>query len=312
MPVSRDAIWDIARGLGFASMGVTLPSRALPLPGREPKPLGFEPRSIIVMIYPTFRWEPAPPDQVDIVGAYIGMNQAHLRGGRWVEALRALGVQAERLTAVRAKTAALNAGLGVYRANTLLYTERQGSYHSIQVFAVSEEYEPDEPSRCGNPERASLAPGCKECGRCASICPTGALDGKGGIVIERCIRFHMFSGRVVPIEYRRLMGRRLIGCEVCQMVCPAQPQSIEIRRREDWDWPRLENLLEPSRQTLDSFGDAIGYNYARAHRIQAQAAIIAGNLCGKRYLPAIERLAVSSDGVVSEHAQWAAERIRYG
>jgi epoxyqueuosine reductase QueG len=300
------------------SMGITSPDHALPLPGRPVKPSAFEPRSIIVMTAPTFKWEPPPPAVeggpviAEVVGAYVGMNAAHRMGGEWVEAVGALGVQAERLTAVRAKTAALYAGLGVYRMNTLLYTSGRGSYQAIQVFAVSERYEPDEPLTRGNPERADLAPGCGSCRRCALMCPTAALDGEGGITIEKCLRFHMFSGKPAPVEYRRLMDRRLIGCEVCQLVCPMQPPTVEVRPREGWDWLRVENLLEPSRETLDALGGMIGVNYARARRIQAQAALIAGNVCRREYLPALLRLMVVEDDAVSEHSRWAAERIRYG
>ncbi|MDR2657691.1 MAG: 4Fe-4S dicluster domain-containing protein [Oscillospiraceae bacterium] len=320
MPVSRETLYDIARELGFTSMGITTPNHALPLPGTPMKALPFEPRSIVALVMPTFKWadSTSQPDNAlekgaaEFSAAYIGMNAAYHKSGEWMERVRALDIQAERLSAIRAKTAALFTGLGEYRMNTLLYTREHGSYICIQVFGISALYEPDEPTRCGNPERADLASGCVGCRRCVNACPTGALDGKGGITVNKCLRFHMFSGKPTPVEYRRLMGRRLIGCDVCQFVCPMEPPSVGIIQREDWPWLRAENLLEPSAETLDAMGKAIGVNYARLRRVQAQAALIAGNFCRREYLPPLKRLMVVDDLAVSEHARWAAERIQYG
>jgi epoxyqueuosine reductase QueG len=306
-------------------MGIIAPERALTLPGRPSKDIPFDVKSVVVLTAPTFRWadqlgaidaSEASAVTADISGYYFASNEVHHRSEAWLSKVREAGLdtgfQAARLSAARAKTSALYAGLGVYRMNTLLYTGGSGSYTTIQVFAISEYLDRDQPSPCGNPQRADLAPGCHDCRRCADACPTGALDGEGGINIDRCLRKHMFSGKPAPIEYRRLMDRRLLGCEICQTVCPMQPRTIPARPREAAPRFTIGELLTSSPETIEALARAIGSNYAKTVRVQAQAAIIAGNVCLREYLPTLAELSESDDEAVSEHARWAADRIRYG
>ncbi|GHU72366.1 hypothetical protein AGMMS49992_08180 [Clostridia bacterium] len=320
MSVSREALERWATELGFTSVGVIAPEHALPLPIRPDKKPSFEPKSVIVMSAPGFRWSEndgtaaKDEDESSISGEiaawYFASNEIHARAGEWVERAREAGLQAEPMV-TRTKTAALYAGLGVYRMNTLLYTPKHGSHHGLQVLAVDEAYEPDAPTPCGNPEKADVDAYCLDCRRCVQACPTGALDGKGWFDINKCLRFHM-NGRVVPVEYRRLMGRRLVGCEVCQAVCPKQPEVIPTRKREDWPWLKVSALLEASRETLDALGAAIGANYARQNLVQSMAALMAGNVCLPGFKPALEKLIDSEGEAVREHALWALNRIRYG
>jgi epoxyqueuosine reductase len=68
---------------------------------------------------------------------------------------------------------------------------------------------------------------CRGCGAdgadgapCVRACPTGALDGSGRLVREKCIQWYASGhGAEVPPEVLRVWGRRLYGCVLCQEAC---------------------------------------------------------------------------------------------
>ena len=72
---------------------------------------------------------------------------------------------------------------------------------------------------------------CRECtadgAPCVQACPTGALDGSGRLVREKCIQWYASGhGAEVPAEVRRVWGRRLYGCVVCQEACIRNQQPV--------------------------------------------------------------------------------------
>lgn len=304
----RSVLEQLAAELGFTRVGIIDPADAIPLPNVPQRAHGFEARSIAVLIMPSHRasWD---SDQAETAGFYFTSNKAHVNIHTWIERVRETGVEAERLGAVRAKAAAARAGLGIVRRNTLLYTPECGSYHTIQVVALSAPLAADPPYTqkpgCNYDEDA-----CAGCGRCVAACPTGALDGQGGIDREKCLRSHMMSGKPTPAAMRHLIGRKLMGCEACQWTCPRQAD-VETRGYSALDVFRVANLLEPSAEALESLTGFIGANYARRARVMAQAALIAGNMASLEYLPALDRLCVSEDEAIREHAAWARDRIIY-
>ncbi|MDR1570025.1 MAG: 4Fe-4S binding protein [Oscillospiraceae bacterium] len=307
-----DELKASARALGFELFGAIDPADVEALPDRPQREAGFEPRSIAVLLMPSFisRWQRG---QAEVSGFYFISNKAHINTQAWIERLGERGIRAERLGTVRAKSAAARAGLGVVRRNTLLYAPEFGSFHTLQVVALSEAitFACVVDHNDYDVERLFDANECVGCARCAAACPTGALDGRGNINRDRCLRSHMMSGRETPVELRPLIGAKLMGCEACQWACPKQPD-IPVRSFERDDTFNVERLLEPTRETLDALAERIGRNYARAARVSAQAALIAGNIGSREYLPALERLSESTDGTIRAHARWARDRIRFG
>jgi len=141
-------------------------------------------------------------------------------------------------------------------------------------------------------------------------CPTGALSEQGMVHPERCLRNYMLEGVVVPETIRPLMGRTMIGCDICQRVCPMQPDkgcmSCETLSLADF----VTDDAEAFAAAVSRLSLRIGRNAARPQRVRAQAAILAGNSGKRCFLPVLDAWSDSDFEAVSKHARWAAKRIR--
>ena len=105
------------------------------------------------------------------------------------------------------------------------------------------------------------------------------------------------------------MGMRLIGCDICQRVCPLQPKFTEGKNLG----LKLDELMTLDQtefsQAIAKLSYEIGRNAARPQRVRAQAALLAGNSRNARYLPVLREWSNLPFRAVKEHAQWAIEQI---
>ena len=53
-----------------------------------------------------------------------------------------------------------------------------------------------------------------------------AITESGVVLISRCLRFHMLSSDIIPLELREKIDNRVVGCDDCQLVCPKNQVSI--------------------------------------------------------------------------------------
>jgi epoxyqueuosine reductase len=325
-----------ARGLGYARVCVTdarpfaawAHVRAARADGftdalrADPLELMPEARRIVALAHPY------PPEDVQglsglrISGYYAAAHAAYGKAERLAEGLRLRGVRAMAHPKLPAKAAAQRAGIGVYGRNGLLLLPECGSRVLLHLLLIDAEWPLTPPLREAAPsgrgtcDVSETCDVCGDCDACVRACPVGALDGRGAVDIARCLRAHMLRGRLVPEALRAKMGQRLLGCEVCQQVCPRNAAAPPLARLRAPAAPAislgalLAERPEESAPALRALAELIGTNYARKRRVQTQAALLAGNSGDPSLLDALTPLCGSDDQVLRAHARWAVARVQ--
>ncbi|HEY2074092.1 MAG TPA: 4Fe-4S double cluster binding domain-containing protein, partial [Gaiellaceae bacterium] len=110
-------------------------------------------------------------------------------------------------------------GVGFYGKNTMMITQRHGSWVVLGSLVTDVELEATPP----------LDADCGSCRLCIDACPTGALDEPGTLDATRCLSYWTQSAESMPDDYRERLGAQVYGCDICQDVCPWN-RGVEKRR----------------------------------------------------------------------------------
>jgi epoxyqueuosine reductase len=208
------------------------------------------------------------------------------------------------------KALARNAGLGWIGKHTNLIARDAGSYFFIGEILI------DLPL----PVDAAASAHCGTCSACIPACPTGAITAPYRLDARRCISYLTIELHgAIPVEFRRLLGNRIYGCDDCQLVCPwnkfaraaAHP---DFKVRHQLDSSRLSELFawteaEFLARTEGSAIRRIGYE-----RWLRNIAVALGNAPSTpENLEALESRRTHDSGLVREHVAWSlAEHAQRG
>ncbi len=121
-------------------------------------------------------------------------------------------------------------GIGWMGKNTCLINERKGSWFFLGVMLTSLALDPDLPA----PDR------CGSCTRCIEACPTDALVKPYVMDASRCIAYFTIELKgSIPPDFRPAVGANVVGCDICQDVCPwnSRNQKPEVRSQNTNDQP---------------------------------------------------------------------------
>ncbi|HXY31236.1 MAG TPA: tRNA epoxyqueuosine(34) reductase QueG [Gemmatimonadaceae bacterium] len=202
---------------------------------------------------------------------------------------------------------ARRAGLGWFGKNANLISPRTGSFFFIGALFLDLDLVPDAPfdaDRCGS------------CTRCMDACPTGAIPEPRVVDSTRCISYLTIELRgSIPESLRPGVGEHVVGCDICQDVCPWNVRFA----REPRDPDLTSTDPEPSLSTLlaltnEEFRRRFGHSaVTRTGRrgLARNAAVAMGNRGDPSDVPALTR-ALSSDPepVVRGHVAWALGRFQ--
>jgi epoxyqueuosine reductase len=232
------------------------------------------------------------------------------------------------------RIAAKYAGLGWLAKNTCIINGELGSWLFLGVIVTTLELaptlapdEPPPPDLCG------------DCTLCLDACPTQAFAAPYVLDARRCISYLTIELREsIPEQLRPQMGRAVIGCDICQDVCPwnrkasvtqlaqFQPRgrihgvgkTVEGQPGEEGLLfaPELAWFLSLSQSEFsDVFRDS-AVKRAKWRGLVRNACVALGNSGADRQSPAylrivpwLEQFASSSDSLISEHARWALVRL---
>lgn len=271
----------------------------------ERRQLRFAPRqddertlSLAVLLWPYTQRQLPEGRSLFVDSYYAASNAAYHAAKKLEERVLTCGHFAKANVSYPAKEAAVRAGLGIIGDHSLLIHPAHGTRVIIILMALDLEAPASQIHR-GE---------CLHCGRCAKSCPSGAISENGMTHPERCLRNFMMEGIIAPKESRARMGNRLIGCDICQRVCPMQ-------RKEETEGTRwmLDDFVTDDPVAFSAsvklLALEIGKNAARPQRVRAQAALLCGNIGNRCDLPVLYKWSESEFDAVREHALWAIKRI---
>ncbi len=140
-------------------------------------------------------------------------------------------------------TAACYAGLGVRGDNTLLITEKYGSYVFIGEIVTTAEF------KAADAELIS----CLKCGKCKKSCPSGAI-GKNGFDKSICLsEITQKKGLLTEKEEQLMKDCGCVwGCDICQDICPMNKNAAVTE---------IEEFLSSPKAQILSGGDLSGRAY---------------------------------------------------
>ncbi|MER3480334.1 MAG: tRNA epoxyqueuosine(34) reductase QueG [Meiothermus sp.] len=238
---------------------------------------------------------------------YHGLLGPHLEG---LEALaRGLGLEAQGYVdhgPLSERSYGVLGGLGWIGKNAMLMRVGEGSYLTLAVLLTSLELEEGVPE--GYPRR------CGRCNRCSTACPTQALPGDGTLDARRCISYWTIEHRgLIPPELWPGLGDWLLGCDLCQQVCP-------WNRKTPAFWPGFEPEAELAHPNLEDFFTLSGHAFARRYagtvflrpgrtRLARNALIVLANAQDPAHLPLVRRAGEDVSPLVRATAAWALVRL---
>lgn len=198
-------------------------------------------------------------------------------------------------------------GLGWRGKHTLLLNREAGS-----MFFLGEIYT-DLPLPCD----AEISAHCGACSACIDVCPTQAIVGPYRLDARRCISYLTIELKgSIPVEFRSMIGNRVLGCDECQLVCPwnkfAQRASVpDFEVRNGLDSASLIELFKWEQAEFEQRMEGSAIRRIGHERWLRNMAVGLGN--GAPTTEAFEALQSRADHaspLVREHVQWAIEQLQ--
>lgn len=250
---------------------------------------------LLLLIWP---YAPLAPDAI-LSGYYPASNQSYHAMRSLREALAAEGVRTER-AAVPVKTILVDWGLGTRLDNDLIFIPGFGTRFIVQALMAAL---PEE-ALGFTPKRAPFE-ACVHCKRCQRACPGGAIGSKG-YDWRRCLRAYE-EGPEMP-EWVMEKLTCLLGCEVCQNVCPLnhfmKPRPMTPAEQEAFAFEKL--LAGDVKPALE----IIGKNMKKGGKLTAQAAVLAANQRRVDLLPLLEQKAAAAAAPLKDTLLWAISHLK--
>ncbi|MGH9486789.1 MAG: tRNA epoxyqueuosine(34) reductase QueG [Terriglobales bacterium] len=232
----------------------------------------------------------------------------------WIERLRAEAAPEEQFRAsvdtapLVEREAAWRAGLGWQGKNTCLIHPQLGSYFCLGTVITSVEMggaDAPVPDRCGS------------CTRCLDACPTQALTPYH-MDASRCLAYLNIELRgAIPEPLRPAMGNNVLGCDICQDVCPwnrraAVSDDAAFQPRAGMVAPRLSELARMSKAEYRERFRRSAVKRAKFAGLRRNVAVAMGNSGRREFLPQLQEWEADEDAVLAEHATWGSKRILEG
>ena len=197
------------------------------------------------------------------------------------------------------------AGLGWAAKNTMLINPKQGSWFFLAALLLNVPLEYDQPFEGFH---------CGTCTACLDACPTDAFVKAGTLDATKCVSYLTIEHRSeIDHQFREQMGDWILGCDVCQEVCPWN-QKAPLSNEEAFEPLSGHDPLELRSlfwMTDDQFRERFRKTplwRPRRRGILRNAAIAMGNRPDADNLPALERGLADGESLVRGASAWAMGR----
>lgn len=144
------------------------------------------------------------------------------------------------------KLLAVRAGLTEYGRNNVTYVPGEGSFFRLESFYT------DFPCASDSWREPVMMEQCRDCRACLKKCPTGCITKERFTVrAHRCLTYFNESDKDFPEWIRGSWHNALVGCMICQYVCPANADALaNVVIEESFSEEETGLLLEVSAERL--------------------------------------------------------------
>ena len=205
------------------------------------------------------------------------------------------------------REAARRAGIGFIAKSTMLIVPGLGPRLMLGAVVTDLELPAGEPmeTRCGR------------CTLCLDACPTRAFAGPFELDARKCISYLTIEHQgEISSELRKNIGVRLVGCDVCQSVCPYDRiQSSHVMPTDNAPrsllvHPNLKRWLQMSSTEYRRITKRTALRRLGRVQLMRNAAVAMGNSRDRAHLASLLH-AVHRDKseIVRAHAAWAIGEI---
>lgn len=205
------------------------------------------------------------------------------------------------------REAARRAGLGFIAKSTMLIVPGVGPRVLLACLVTDLPLweDPPERDRCGR------------CTACLDACPTQAFVAPYELDARRCLSYLNIEHQgELPREFRTALGSRLIGCDVCQSVCPydrkesAEVMPSDFSPRPLLSRPALVQWLGMSSSDYRRITKRTALRRVARIQLMRNAAVALGNSGSSAAVsPLIHALKNAKGVVVRSHAAWALGKV---
>ena len=195
-----------------------------------------------------------------------------------------------------------DAGLGWIGKHTNLLNRHAGSWFFLGELYTDLPLPADEAPRNH----------CGSCSACIDICPTHAIVAPYQLDARRCISYLTIEHHgAIPLEFRKAIGKRIYGCDDCQLVCPwnryarLTPED-DFTPRHGLDAAGLAQLFAWTPEEFEARTEGSAIRRIGHERWLRNVAVALGNAPTSAEVIAALRSRRRSDSVlVREHVEWA-------
>lgn len=211
------------------------------------------------------------------------------------------GFEVKREVTIQYKILAAHAGFGVALRSSLIANPRFGTRMALEAIEL-------EGSHGEAPLEIAANTLCQSCRLCEKACPAQCIGEE--LDWRRCLRNLQNSGFVEDEKAAAAMENRVLGCDVCQRVCPMNAHlGMMHPQGETAELLKLENIFAAcagGKKALGKYADLLGGNYLRPSKLLALTINAMTNAEDmQKYAPLVETVRGHSD----ERVRLAAERF---